>query len=587
MATQNVDYAEIGATLDTGEKDAASIRPVLNGEPAIAATFQRPMENLRHRTEVLRQEVEDLKFLADADRAFVLQGGGEVTWGGSTTAGGTGVFTIGAPLVLKPFMAPAVSTPARATIRGMEFVTATTGSVVPRAYSGANKISVQLTGADGATLGLTVSGAPADNVVITINTNALNGTTPEDLYNFLSGNATFAGMGLTMTTPSGAMATQVICPDGVFVDSDTQTLSGALDAERHIIDDTRLLQFFNDPANKMQDDDVLVVAYEDGLVGPAFSGRRQSIASAPENNANVSGSLFLLRLHPDRAPYALPLATVVNGALRFVDGSIVLRDIPTPLTGGIPGLPPPTNEPPAQFLRMQPDGNHYWAPISSNLIVPNVAISGFSVTNTAIREVGEEFTPAFSATYANAGQGFAATLTRDANTAQATTISLSTPSEFTAGQAYRRTNTNDAVTFVLSATNNLSPNPVTANVTVQWQRYFYFGRVAEENPTLNVNFIKNTLESRGGKVLSASPAATFSITNAVAEYVYIAFPAINGLLSEWIDNETGLDISFVLRPAVANVTTENTTLPAPAGATYRVYRSAQRITSTSLSFTTR
>ena len=170
MATQAISYV-VPTEGDTGEGDAASIQPVSNGESGDQTVFRRPDENLRSRTEVIRSALQNLNYLSDADRKNVLSGGGVVTWGGPTDLGGTGLFTTTAPIVVRPFLASATGTPAEVTLNGIKFVTNLTvvgGVNPPRAYSGANTISIQINNQAGAPISLVVTGTPANNVVITL-----------------------------------------------------------------------------------------------------------------------------------------------------------------------------------------------------------------------------------------------------------------------------------------------------------------------------------------------------------------------------------------------------------------------------------
>lgn len=600
MATQNVDYAQTGPTLDTGEKDSSSIRPILNGEAAIQATFQRPMENLRHRTEVLRTAVEELKYLSDADRALVLESTGEVTWGGPKSTG-TGIFTLasGATLLLRPFMAPSTSTRATATIRGLKFQTKLIlepGSVVPRAYSGANEISVQITGSDGATLLATVDGTPANNITITVNTNSVTGTTRNDLLTYLAGASAGAvavkALGVEAILAVGAVGTDIICNDGVFVPTDTQTLSGAVDAEKHIITQLGLASFFSDVDNAMYDGDVLAIAYEPGLVNGLYGGRRESLEDAPESSANVDSNLFILRRYPERMPYALPIATAVGGTLRFVDGSILLTGIPSGLTGGLPGLPPPTSEPPARFLRMDPGGVHYWGAITSDMIVQTIGISGFGA-GVPVYEVGDSaINPAFSVSFTN-GPVASGTLSRDVGGLQAGSQAIipgSSPIAISVTDTYTRSTHTPAddlassVLFNISLVGTSSPTPATSSARIRWQRMFYHGKSASASPPLiDPNFVKVTLKTTGGNALTASRARTFTMSGLVSEFVYIAYPSSHGALVGWRDNVAGFDIAFVDMGLATGVTPENATAN-PID--YRVYRTSLPQTG-SVNFTTR
>lgn len=83
-----LDFYNISGTADTGYNNAASIQPILDGEPADQAVFQRPSEDIRVRTELLRTAHDMEEFLHCQDRGMVIlpdpSGGGDpvVTWDG-------------------------------------------------------------------------------------------------------------------------------------------------------------------------------------------------------------------------------------------------------------------------------------------------------------------------------------------------------------------------------------------------------------------------------------------------------------------------------------------------------------------------
>ncbi len=349
MSTQNVDFAAAspGSTLDTGEEEAASVRPYANGERAIAATFNRPIENLRTRTEILRDEVEDLKYLIDADRSVTASGGGAMTWHGTVAGGGggTGVWELEAltSLTIRPFLAPLVSTIAQATIRDVVFKTIAVpvGAIdPPRAYSGANKISVEVTGTTSSVLGIAVSGVPANNVLITVNTHAVNGTTSQQLIDWLNAHvdaASFRNLGLEAALLAGATGTDVFNADTAWVSTDKMTLSGATDAERHVVTAAGLAAFFaiNTPSagvNKLIEGDVLCV-YHPSLYNGAGGGRREAVPY-PDDNTDADNNLFILRRFPEKQPYAIPVATVMDNELRLIDGTILPKGVTSGLGGG-------------------------------------------------------------------------------------------------------------------------------------------------------------------------------------------------------------------------------------------------------------
>jgi hypothetical protein len=341
MASQNLDFSLPGNVGDTGEIDANAIRPFEDNEDAYAANFNRPLQNLRNRTEVLRKASEDLAYLVDADRAFIIRGGGLVNWAGPTTNDTTlGSFTIAEQLVLRSFLSPDVSTPASTLIYGVKISTRTTvsGSLKPpRAYSGANKIRVIVTGVSDASLGLLIDGTPADNVRLTVNSAASGGTTRQELVDYLNANSTFLSAGLTASLYDGALGSDNI---GVnfTVSPTTYNLKGAVDAEKHVISPTGLASFFTVSGNLMREGDTLCIWY-DTLTDNTYGGRRQSIAESPENSASVDNNLFLLRKNPERQPLAIPLCTVANGFLIFVNGVGLEPGLGAPVYSGSEGHP--------------------------------------------------------------------------------------------------------------------------------------------------------------------------------------------------------------------------------------------------------
>jgi hypothetical protein len=83
---------------DTGYNNFESVEPYANGEGANETTFRRPVEHLRHRTEVLRQDLDELAAVVSSDRGLTLLADSTtfVTWGGPLdgSPAGTGVFTL-------------------------------------------------------------------------------------------------------------------------------------------------------------------------------------------------------------------------------------------------------------------------------------------------------------------------------------------------------------------------------------------------------------------------------------------------------------------------------------------------------------
>ena len=115
MAGQNIDFENGG---DSGFRtDTDSIEKYSNTEPIDETVLNRPNENLRYRSEVLRAEGEDTKYRNDADMGWIITGGDHV---GAVAPGetiptvvfdkdghlGEGKFTISAPIVIQPLATP-------------------------------------------------------------------------------------------------------------------------------------------------------------------------------------------------------------------------------------------------------------------------------------------------------------------------------------------------------------------------------------------------------------------------------------------------------------------------------------------------
>lgn len=340
MSRQHIDYTVVGSTTDTGEEDNLAIRPIADGEPGNAATFKRPSENLRTRTEAVRSSIDNLNFLSDLDRAFLLTGTGSLTWAGLPT----GTFTLDANIVLKPFVSPAASSASRliigsGTASQITIRTRQNGATgQPRAYNGANTISFDFTPVDTGTgvVVITVDGTPANNFHVQYDSNVTSGTTVTQMLNYLNnvtvttGGAAFVSAGLEAvvngtgspvevgfpTPPSPLVGNKVIIsgPEQAF-----RYMAGAADAEQHIITPAQVVTFFGDSLNQLIEGDVMCLRY-DALVMNANGGRLQSINESPENKASLAGlNLFLIRRFPERLPGALPIAAVVNGVLLLIN----------------------------------------------------------------------------------------------------------------------------------------------------------------------------------------------------------------------------------------------------------------------------
>lgn len=90
MGTQRVNYRHAS---DTGERnDPDAISPIDNGERVIESVLNRPGENIRNRTEFVRENLEDQMYLSDTNIRWIMQDGA-IAPSGDYFNGSIGKFT--------------------------------------------------------------------------------------------------------------------------------------------------------------------------------------------------------------------------------------------------------------------------------------------------------------------------------------------------------------------------------------------------------------------------------------------------------------------------------------------------------------
>jgi len=319
MGIQFIDFTTGGATGDTNDTNQAAVRPIADAEAAVAAAFNRMPENLRTRTEAIRSAINELKYLSDADRAFVLTGGGTAT-NPLTWSSASGVLVATTNLVLRPFLSPMASTRSSVTLTNAlapnDAFKLAFNANGPRAYSGGNEYLVEFV--TGASFSVVASGTPVRKFTVTY----VSGTTVTGLVALLAANATLIAnnVAATVTVGGGQAAAP---PAGVH------RFSGALDAERHEVSPAALATFFATVGNRLTADGDTLGVYFPSLYSGTGAGRKESVpdygngAGTPNVLVGVSGQLFNLRLNPEYVPYALPLCTRSGDELVFLNGASI------------------------------------------------------------------------------------------------------------------------------------------------------------------------------------------------------------------------------------------------------------------------
>ncbi len=323
MAEQKafLDYRQTG---DTGADSAASIQPLKNGEYADETTFNRPLENLRQRSEIVRAQVQDLLYYRDRGQVlFELTPTSTATWGGPTTGGGTGVLTVTGTLKISPFSAPAA--PVRGSLAtGAAGTNQLTYSLSSSTYAsqGTNAITVEHRATTGQQLAVSIVDGPVYHVLVQFdsgNVNHTNSAAKAALDTAIAANAFLAGKLTTAVDGTGVLAAL----------AETR-ISGSADDESHWVLGTSITNLTS--VRKLNIGDGIGIWYK-YLIEPdndpadpkgnVAGGRAES--SVTRNNHNIpAGSLFVTSDSASKIPGAIIICRVAyNGQLVFADGTRV------------------------------------------------------------------------------------------------------------------------------------------------------------------------------------------------------------------------------------------------------------------------
>jgi hypothetical protein len=189
-------------------------------------------------------------------------------------------------------------------------------------------------------ISVTVTGNPKRHIRIQYGVNA-PATTTNELIAFINGDNTSQGtygiaqmIKASTTTGSGAFNTAIT----------KVKLQGGYDAEAHLVTSAQLADFFNTPANWLQDGDTLAIGFPPGPVEVGVGltgGRRQSLYDTPTNKTGgftsnitpaVGNNLFNTAREPEKIPGSIPIGKLVNDQFIFIDGTVVYVSHPVKLS---------------------------------------------------------------------------------------------------------------------------------------------------------------------------------------------------------------------------------------------------------------
>jgi len=338
MSTGTYRQFPVYAEDETGFSDSDAAEPIVDGEAVSATIFNRPIDNLRLRTEKVRGAIEDLAYLADADRALIVAGPGKVTWPGSVTAGASGIFVLSDVLYVIPALtrggvqvSPVPPTASSFGTLSLDRATGSSAAILVtsllRDFQGGHKLNITVVSgtvyscvlADEETMSIVITATASTDLTTIINSlNALVNANTDNIC--------------TAALQGGALGADLIeRPQSI------RRQTGNHDAEAHAITPAQLAAFFAIGGNPLLEGDSLCVQYSTLIdTSPATDGgRRQSI---PENsNTSVlTASLFNSRVSPDRLVNAIPVCKVVDGRLCFISGQQIFAGaIAVDLGGGV------------------------------------------------------------------------------------------------------------------------------------------------------------------------------------------------------------------------------------------------------------
>lgn len=371
---------------DNNDADAASIVPVADAEVIWSGTTNRPVENLRSRTEVLRRAVQDLLYYADYDRSLLLRS--EAFFSIEEPVAGSGQFQLVATsdLYVYPALTPGRFSGGRhlggrvffgdnpylgpSAVDALVF-TASSASTGQRGYfdgdslssstvltTGANRISLQIQFNPSAATGtftFAVTGTPRTQILVTCGTQS---GVPNHAQFIAAFNADVTSQGTFGVANLLRVASTAVTPGSVAVTIGNGAVQGAYDAEAHLVTSAQLAAFFDADVsgvkpNRLRDGEGLAIAFPPGpvqeYVGPGYprGGRRQAIFDLPTDRAGAIAtppnttpptgySLFNTGREPEKIPGSVPIGKLLQqgGVTEFVfiDGSrIRLGDAPAPI----------------------------------------------------------------------------------------------------------------------------------------------------------------------------------------------------------------------------------------------------------------
>ena len=327
------DFVDFQNGGDTGQDTLDSIQPYNTGEGAVQTVLRRPVENVRSRTEILRDEITTLQYYRDYEQLMLeypssdgltAYPAGTLTWGGPTSFSGpnnTGIITASGYFRISPLLAPKTSKKATISI-GTAAVNQLIYTVAATAYAthGMNAITIEHRNAGvGASLSVNITSGPVKRLLVIFDDAnvAHDATATKALLDSAISADTDLASKLLVTTSAAA--------SNPILEIVETRLEGTADDELHTVDGTNLASFSLDVG------DGIAIWYRYAVEptggfgsdpkGGVAGGRAESSNSRGTSSIPI-GSLFKTSAAANKIPGAVPICRVAyNGQLVFFDGT--------------------------------------------------------------------------------------------------------------------------------------------------------------------------------------------------------------------------------------------------------------------------
>lgn len=325
--TEQKEFVDFNVGLgDNGEDNLSAIQPLSDGEGATQVVLRRPSENLRERTETLRDIAGELLYYRDYSHLMIEYTGGTITWNGAAPgAPPLGKISVTAgSFIVTPMLAPyqakkgtlSVGTPASNqviyTVAASSYATHGMNAVTIKHLHSASAVSVTVT----------ISAGPVKRIVVTLDTSNVAHTAvavQTALAVAIAADTDLAGR-LVITTSS--------VPGVAAIALAETRLDTTADDEKHVISGTDIQALT--VATPLQPGMGVAIWYR-YVIEPAgfgsdpkggLAGGRAESSGDRGTSAIPSAALFVTHTNPEKIPGAIPLCRVgYNGQLIWYDGT--------------------------------------------------------------------------------------------------------------------------------------------------------------------------------------------------------------------------------------------------------------------------